>query len=33
MAGDERRGPSLVVWGINEGRKAAFEVDDYLMNK
>lgn len=33
VAGDARRGPSLVVWGINEGRKAAFAVDDYLMNR
>ena len=33
VAGDARRGPSLVVWGRNEGRQAAFAVDDYLMNR
>ena len=30
-AGDLRRGQSLVVWGIAEGRGAAREVDKYLM--
>jgi glutamate synthase (NADPH/NADH) len=30
-AGDCRRGQSLVVWGIAEGRQAAKEVDTYLM--
>ena len=30
-AGDMHRGQSLVVWGINEGRNAAKEVDEYLM--
>ncbi|KAI9885309.1 MAG: glutamate synthase [NADH] [Watsoniomyces obsoletus] len=30
-AGDCRRGQSLIVWGINEGRQAAREVDTYLM--
>lgn len=30
-AGDMRRGQSLVVWGIREGREAACEVDKYLM--
>lgn len=30
-AGDMRRGQSLVVWAINEGREAAREVDNYLM--
>lgn len=30
-AGDMRRGQSLVVWAINEGRKAARAVDLYLM--
>jgi glutamate synthase (NADPH/NADH) small chain len=30
-AGDMRRGQSLVVWAINEGRAAAREVDRYLM--
>ncbi|CAA7267905.1 unnamed protein product [Cyclocybe aegerita] len=29
-AGDCRRGQSLIVWGINEGRAAAAEVDRYL---
>ena len=29
-AGDCRRGQSLIVWGINEGRQAAREVDSYL---
>ncbi|KXS20657.1 glutamate synthase [Gonapodya prolifera JEL478] len=30
-AGDCRRGQSLIVWGINEGRQAAREIDVYLM--
>ena len=30
-AGDCRRGQSLVVWGINEGREAAHEIDTWLM--
>ncbi len=30
-AGDMRRGQSLVVWAISEGRKAARAVDQYLM--
>jgi len=30
-AGDARRGQSLIVWAINEGREAAREVDLYLM--
>ena len=30
-AGDCRRGQSLIVWGINEGREAAREIDTYLM--
>ncbi len=30
-AGDMRRGQSLVVWAIAEGRKAALAVDKYLM--
>jgi len=30
-AGDTRRGQSLVVWAIAEGRKAARGVDEYLM--
>ena len=30
-AGDCRRGQSLVVWAISEGRECAIEVDEYLM--
>ncbi|MBI3696980.1 MAG: glutamate synthase subunit beta [Acidobacteria bacterium] len=30
-AGDARRGQSLVVWALSEGRKAARAVDQYLM--
>ncbi|HME62467.1 MAG TPA: glutamate synthase, partial [Candidatus Binatia bacterium] len=30
-AGDCRRGQSLVVWAINEGRVAARECDRFLM--
>ena len=30
-AGDCRRGQSLVVWAINEGREAARECDRFLM--
>jgi len=32
-AGDMRRGQSLVVWAISEGRKAAYNIDKYLMGK
>jgi len=32
-AGDARRGQSLVVWAINEGRAAARECDKYLMGQ
>ncbi|HEU5457300.1 MAG TPA: FAD-dependent oxidoreductase, partial [Terracidiphilus sp.] len=32
-AGDMRRGQSLVVWAISEGRKAAVAVDRYLAQK
>ena len=32
-AGDCRRGQSLVVWAINEGRGAARECDRYLMGQ
>ena len=32
-AGDCRRGQSLIVWAINEGRGAARECDKYLMGK
>jgi glutamate synthase (NADPH/NADH) small chain len=31
--GDARRGQSLIVWAINEGRGAAHEVDKFLMGK
>jgi len=31
-AGDCRRGQSLIVWGINEGRGAAAEVDMWLQS-
>ena len=30
-AGDCRRGQSLIVWAISEGREAAFQLDTYLM--
>jgi glutamate synthase (NADPH/NADH) len=29
-AGDCRRGQSLIVWGINEGRQCARDVDSFL---
>ncbi len=32
-AGDCRRGQSLVVWAIREGREAALECDRFLMGK
>jgi glutamate synthase (NADPH/NADH) small chain len=32
-AGDGRRGQSLIVWAIDEGRRCAREVDSYLMGK
>jgi NADPH-dependent glutamate synthase beta subunit-like oxidoreductase len=32
-AGDMRRGQSLVVWAIAEGRKAAASIDRYLAAK
>lgn len=31
LAGDMRRGQSLVVWAISEGREAAVKVDEFLM--
>ena len=31
LAGDMRRGQSLVVWAISEGREAAVKADEYLM--
>jgi glutamate synthase (NADPH/NADH) small chain len=30
-AGDMRRGQSLVVWAIREGRQCAHSIDEYLM--
>jgi glutamate synthase (NADPH) small chain len=33
LAGDMRRGQSLVVWAISEGREAAVRVDEYLTGK
>jgi glutamate synthase (NADPH/NADH) small chain len=32
VAGDARRGQSLVVWAISEGREAARKVDEFLNN-
>ncbi len=32
-AGDCRRGQSLIVWAINEGRGAAREIDAFLMGE
>ena len=32
-AGDMRRGPSLVVWAISEGRRAAYCMDKYLIGE
>ncbi len=32
-AGDARRGQSLVVWAIREGRQCARAVDEYLMGR
>lgn len=33
VAGDQRRGQSLIVWAISEGRQAAYHVDTYLMGQ
>lgn len=33
VAGDMRRGQSLIVWAISEGREAAHHVDKFLMGK
>ena len=33
VAGDMRRGQSLVVWAIREGRQAAYAVDKFLMGR
>jgi glutamate synthase (NADPH/NADH) small chain len=32
-AGDMRRGQSLVVWAIREGRQCARAVDEFLMGR
>ncbi|WP_080874287.1 glutamate synthase small subunit [Oceanobacillus timonensis] len=32
-AGDARRGQSLIVWAINEGREVAYQVDAYIMGE
>jgi len=32
-AGDSRRGQSLIVWAISEGREAAHHIDKFLMGK
>src|SRR5690606_15703614 len=31
VAGDQRRGQSLIVWAISEGRQAAHHIDAFLM--
>ncbi|MGB5357548.1 MAG: glutamate synthase subunit beta [Eudoraea sp.] len=33
VAGDQRRGQSLIVWAISEGRQAAHHIDSYLMGE
>ncbi|HET8736489.1 MAG TPA: glutamate synthase subunit beta [Pricia sp.] len=33
VAGDQRRGQSLIVWAISEGREAAHHVDAFLMGE
>ena len=33
VAGDQRRGQSLIVWAISEGRQAAHHIDAYLMGE
>ena len=33
VAGDQRRGQSLIVWAISEGRQAAHYIDVYLMGE
>lgn len=32
-AGDAKRGPSLIVWAIQEGRESAANIHNYLINK
>ena len=33
VAGDAKRGASLIVWAIAEGRKAARQADEYLVGR
>ncbi len=33
VAGDQRRGQSLIVWAISEGRQAAHHIDTFLMGE
>lgn len=33
VAGDARKGASLIVWAIQEGKEAAIECHEYIMNK
>lgn len=33
VAGDSRRGQSLIVWAISEGREVAHQIDSYLMGR
>ena len=33
VAGDQRRGHSLIVWAISEGRQAAHHIDTFLMGE
>jgi len=33
VARDPKRGSSLIVWAIAEGRKAARQADEYLMGE
>jgi glutamate synthase (NADPH) small chain len=33
LAGDMRKGQSLVVWAISEGREAAYHLDKFLQGK
>ena len=32
-SGDMNRGQSLIVWAISEGRRAAYNIDKYLMGE
>jgi len=33
VAGDAKRGASLIVWAITEGRKAVRQADEYLVGR